>query len=350
MQFEENQRLFLSDTLVPDIFILEYLPSLGGLAVKIYIYLIMAVRRRKNVTETDLVRRMDSDMDAVKAAFVELESAGLVSRIEKGYAIADVKAIELDRTYRLKTAATPQESAAQGARDPARTKLMNDISKTFYQGLMSPSWYGVIDTWFDRYGFEPEVLYSLFQVCKQNNKLGNKNYIASVAEDWGRRGITTFSSLNTYIESRERVRTASRAIGKKLRKNISEYDEEYVVKWTEKYGYSLDIVDIALRRAVKIANPNMAYFDQIITEWFSHSLKTADEIQKYERDKSAVVAASRSGLRSAEGGSASRGARPANMGNFQQREYTDEFLDSLYEDVTLLTDDAPQGEEHGSNH
>jgi hypothetical protein len=39
MQLEENQKLFLSDTLVPDIFILEYLPSLGGLAVKVYIYL-----------------------------------------------------------------------------------------------------------------------------------------------------------------------------------------------------------------------------------------------------------------------------------------------------------------------
>ncbi len=349
MLFEENQKLFLSDTLVPDIFILEYLPTLGGLAVKVYIYLLMAVRRRKSVTENDLVRRMDTDLDAVKAAFVELEAAGLVSRIDKGYAISDVKAVEIDRNYRLRTSATPMESEAQGVRDPARTKLMNDISKTFYQGLMSPSWYGVIETWFDRYGFEPEVLYSLFQVCKQNNKLGNKNYIASVAEDWGRRGITTFAALNAHFASRERVRTASRAIGKKLRKNISEYDEEYIAKWMEKYGFSLEIVDIALRRAVKIANPNMAYFDQIITEWFSHGLKTIDEVQKFERDKSARVAADRAGLKSGDGGGPNRSGKPANVGNFKQREYSDEFIESLYEDVTASAENTAQGDGDGPN-
>ena len=87
MLFEENQKLFLSDTLVPDIFILEYLPTLDGLAVKVYVYLLMAVRRRKNITEHDLVRRMDTDLDAVKAAFLELETAGLVSRTDKGYTI-----------------------------------------------------------------------------------------------------------------------------------------------------------------------------------------------------------------------------------------------------------------------
>ncbi|MBP7402699.1 MAG: DnaD domain protein [Clostridia bacterium] len=341
MLLEENQKLFLSDTLVPDIFILEYLPTLGGLAVKIYIYLLMAVRRRKNVTETDLVRRLDTDMDAVKAAFVELEAVGLVSRMDKGYAITDVKAAEIDRTYRLRTESSPSESDADARRDPARAKLMNDISKTFYQGLMSPSWYGVIDSWFDRYGFEPEVLYSLFQVCKQGNKLGNKAYITSVAEDWGRRGITTFTALNAHFASRERVRTASRTVGRKLRKNMSEYDEEYIAKWTEKYGYSMEIIDIALRRAVKIANPNLAYFDQIITEWFSNGLKTPEAVEKFERDKLAKTAAARAGLRT--GGGAAPGTRPSNVGNFTQREYSDEFIEALYEDVTTLTDDGTKG-------
>lgn len=349
MLFEESQKLFLSDTLVPDIFILEYLPTLDGLAVKVYIYLLMAVRRRKNITEHDLVRRMDTDLDAVKAAFLELESAGLVARTDKTYTICDVKAVELDRNYRLKTSSTPQESDAQGGRDPARVKLMNDISKTFYQGLMSPSWYGVIDAWFDRFGFEPEVLYSLFQVCKQNNKLGNKNYIASVAEDWGRRNITSFTALNAHFASRERVRAAGRAIGKKLRKNMSEYDEEYVAKWIDQYGFPMEIIDVALQRAVKIANPNMAYFDQILTEWFSRGLKTVEEIMKFERDKSAQIAAARAGLRPSGGSPSPRGGKPSNMGNFQQREYSDEFLDGLYEDVSGGEEDKEQGASDGSN-
>ncbi len=347
MQLEENQKLFLSDTLVPDIFILEYLPSLGGLAVKVYIYLLMAARRRRTVTETDLVRRMDADMDAVKAAFVELEAAGLVERMDKGYVITDIKAAELDRVYRPRTSSSPEESEAAGTRDPARSKLMADISKTFYQGLMSPSWFGVIDNWFDKYGFEPEVLYSLFQVCKQNNKLGNKNYVASVAEDWGRRGITTFAALNAHFAARDRVRAAGRQVGKKLRKNISEYDEEYIAKWIDKFGYPIEIIDIALRRAVKIANPNMAYFDGIITEWFSHGLKTAEEIEKFERDKLARKAAERAGIQT---GATSRGNRkPANVGNFQQREYSDDYVDSLYEDVTGLAGQERQETTDGSD-
>ncbi len=332
MQLEEHQKLFLSDTLVPDIFILEYLPGLGGLAVKIYIYLMLATRRRRAINETDLVRRMDTDMDAVKAAFVELEAAGLIERQEKGYVITDVKAAELERVYRPRTSASPIETEAAGERDPARIKLLADISKTFYQGLMSPSWFGVIDSWFDRFGFEPEVLYSLFQVCKQNNKLGNKNYITSVAEDWGRRGITTFAALNTYFASRERVRALSRQIGRKLRKNISEYDEEYIAKWSDQYGYTFDVIDLALRRAVKIANPNMTYFDGILTEWFSHGLKNKAEVEKYEREKKAARSAGRAPFPAAGAGRSER--KPANVGNFPQREYSDDFVESLYEDVT----------------
>ncbi len=344
MQLEEQQKLFLSDTLVPDIFILEYLPALGGLAVKVYIYLLLAIRRRRAVTQTDLVRRMDADMDAVKAAFVELEAAGLIERQEKGYTITDVKAVELARVYRPKTASSPLETEMTGDRDPARVKLLADISKTFYQGLMSPSWFGVIDSWFDRYGFEPEVLYALFQVCKQNNKLGNKNYITSVAEDWGRRGITTFSALNAYFASRERVRGLSRQIARKLRKNISEYDEEYIAKWSDQYGYAFDIIDLALRRAVKIANPNMTYFDGILTEWFSHGLKSKAEIEKYEREKKSYRSAGRAVMPTGRGG-----RKPANVGNFPQRDYSDDFVESLYEDVTGGPTQERQSADDGSN-
>jgi len=58
MQIDESRKLLLSDTLVPDIFVTELMPSLSGLAVKVYIFLLMTARNSRQTTEADLARRL----------------------------------------------------------------------------------------------------------------------------------------------------------------------------------------------------------------------------------------------------------------------------------------------------
>ena len=329
MQIDESRKLLLSDTLVPDIFITEFMPELSGLAVKLYIYLLLSVRAGRKVTEQEIARRLGTDEDSIRAALLEMATRDLILIRDRGLEIVDIKAAEIERTYRPKTSTAPLEALAAQDKFGVREKLLVDIAKTFFQGLMSPSWYGEIESWFDRYHFEPEVIYALFQECARRNKLDSKAYIAKVAENWSARGITSYADLNAYFLAHDRISKASKKIGKKLRKTMTEYDEEIVARWIEKMGYDFDIIELALRKTTRMTNPNLQFIDKIMEEWFSHQLRDAQAITDYEAAKAARLGAA--GRPRAEGGAAPGKAR--NIGNFEQREYTDEFLESFYEDV-----------------
>jgi DnaD/phage-associated family protein len=347
MQIDESRKLLLSDTLVPDIFITEYLPDLSGLAVKLYIYILLAARTGRHVTEQDLARRLGTDEDSVRAALLELATRDLVLIRDRGLEISDIKAAEIERTYRPKTASTPLEAVASQEKFNVREKLLADIAKTFFQGLMSPSWYGEIDSWFDRYHFEPEVIYALFQECARRNKLDSKAYIGKVAENWAARGITSFSDLNAYFLAHDKVSKATKKIGRKLRKNMTEYDEEFVVRWIEKLGFDFDIIELALRKTTRLANPNLEFIDKILGEWFAHQLHDAEAIKAYEADKATRHSAA--GRQPPE--DRPTGGKARNIGNFKQREYSNDFYTSLYEDVVPVDEGSIAGlpPEKGAN-
>ena len=145
MQIDESRKLLLSDTLVPDIFITEHLPDLSGLSVKLYIYILLAARTRRHVTEQDLARRLGSDEETIRAAMLELATRDLIQIRDRGLEILDIKAMEIEKSYRPKTSSDPTEIQAAQEKFGVREKLLADIAKTFFQGLMSPSWYGEID-------------------------------------------------------------------------------------------------------------------------------------------------------------------------------------------------------------
>ncbi|MDW7657763.1 MAG: DnaD domain protein [Bacillota bacterium] len=328
MQIDESRKLLLSDTMVPDIFILEYLPELSGLAVKIYLFLLLTARTNRNITEQDLARRLGQDADTIRASLLELAAAELIALKERSVELMDVKAAEIERTWRRRTTSLPEENTQSQQRFAKREKLMADIARTFFQGMMSPSWYGEIDAWFDRYGFEPEVIYALFQECARRNKLDSKAYIATVAENWSKRGIVSFNDLNSYFLTHDKVSKMSRKIGRKLRKNMTEYDDEIVARWIEQLGYDFDIIEIALRKMTKMSHPNLAFIDRILQEWFEHQLHDAEAIKGYEQDKAARIMKERRQTASLDNSGKAR-----NQGNFEQREYSKEYLDGFYETI-----------------
>lgn len=325
MKLNESRKLLLSDTLVPDIFITEYLPSLSGLAVKLYIYLLLSVRSGRTVTAQDLARRMGSDEESVRTALLELASWQLIDqRDQDAVIIQDVKSMEIERLYRPRTASQPSEALDRQEKFSQREKLMADINKTFFQGLMSPSWFGEIDNWFDRYRFDPEVIYALFQECSRRNKLDSKAYIARVAENWSQRGIVSYADLNRYFLEHEKVNKVCQKIGQKLRRRLTSYDEEMVSRWVEKMGFDFEVIDLALRKTVRLANPNLAYIDKILEDWFSHQLNTVDGIQAYEKER----AAHHRGKKNSD-------YKKTKAGNFDQREYSDDYLQSFFEQIPL---------------
>ncbi len=324
MFFESYKSILYSDTQVPDIFITEYMPLLDCNNVKVYLYCLFLSKYGKNASTEEFAKSLGFDTAKVKECITQLENIGILSWKEDGIVLHDLKEKEIKKMYRLKTTSTPEEAASNFEKNKKRNQIIYTINNTFFQGVMSPSWYTDIDAWFDRYKFDEDVMLSLFQYCFDQKGLV-KSYIEKVAENWKSRNIRNSFDLDNYsIEYKKFKDVRGKIVRKlKLNRNLTEYEEEFVTKWVMDYGYSFEIIELALKKTTSKTNPNFNYLDSIISDWHNNNLKTKEAVLEYE--------ATRKNKNSAKKTNA---VSPVpQKENYEQRKYNDDYLNSLYENA-----------------
>lgn len=321
MFFESYKSILYSDTLIPDIFITEYMPSIDSDFIKVYIYCLFLSKYKKHASPYELSKKLEIEIDRVKQALIFLESIGVISKNEDSIVIADLKEKEINKIYRLKSTSTPEEAALSSERNKRRNNIVCAINNTFFQGVMSPSWYTDIDAWFDRYKFEEDVMYALFKHCYDYKGL-SKNYIMKVADNWYSKNIRNSFDLDKYFIEYQKLRDIRLKVVKrlKLNRNLTEYEEEYLEKWVIDYNYDFDIIDFALKKTTSKTNPNFNYINAIITSWHENGLKSKEEIQAYDMSRRQSAAKSKG---------TGKTSVPQHA-NFEQREYDDEYYDKFF--------------------
>lgn len=335
MFFEEYKSILYSDTLVPDIFISEYMPSMEGDFVKVYIHWLFLCKYNKKADINDIASKLNMEVDRVKEAFLYLERVGVVTKKDNDCIVLnDLKEKEINKLYRLKTTSSPEEAIFSSERNKKRNETIRSINNKYYQGLMPPSMYNNIDAWFDRYKFDEDVMYALFQHCYQYNGL-HPSYIEKVAQSWYNRNIRTFYELEEYINEYEKFKDIRGKIVKKLKlgRNLTEYEESYVEKWVMEYKYDFEIIELALKKTTSKTNPNFKYIDSIISDWYNKGLDTKEkillDIKNFESKKT-----SKTGTKKVEAAVAPQ------RGNFEQRQYDDGYFEGLYDNVDIKKDNS----------
>lgn len=324
MLFEYNLSILYSDTQIPDVFITEYMPTMNGDFVKIYVYFLFLGKLSKKASAEDISKKLDMDMEKVREGLTYLENVGIITRNGSGTVMADLKEKEIKKLYRPKITSTPEEAALSSERNKKRNRFISDINNAFFQGIMSPSWYTDIDAWFDKYQFEEDVMYALFQHCYNHKGLA-KQYIIKVADNWCSKNIKNHLDLDKYSMEYQKLKDIRSKIMKKIRKQgfLTEYEEGYVEKWVVEYGFDFEIIELALKKTTSILNPNFEYINKILTEWNEKGLKTTDVIIEYEKARK-------------QSNTTKAKAKEPNVpqkGNFEQRQYDDDYFDKLYKDV-----------------
>lgn len=325
MNFESNISLLYSDTQLPDVFITEYLPSMDGDFIKVYIYCLFMSKHNRKASAEDLSKKLELDITRVNEALTYLEGLDIICRKPEGIVLLDLKEKEIHKIYRMKTTSSPEEVALSMERNKKRNKIISAINKTFFQGVMSPSWYTDIDAWFDKYKFEEDVMYALFQHCYDYKGLA-KGYITKVADNWHSKNIKNSFDLDRYFIQYQKLKDIRLNIVKKLKliRNLTEYEEEYVEKWVIDYEFGFDTIELALKKTTGKTNPSFKYIHTILTHWHEQDLKTRDEILAYEKQNKEAAAAKKQSQET---------VRNAPRGNFKQRKYDDEYFNSLYETI-----------------
>ncbi|NLV99140.1 MAG: DnaD domain protein [Clostridiaceae bacterium] len=284
MRIVRNRNSTFSDTAVPDLFIHDFMLRLDGDAVKCYLLLLsVAENGSRIISSDDMAARLGFSAKKVAELLQQLQSEGLISVSQQDIRLEDIKAKELERRFRPKETAPPSDIIEREKEHEGREQIVNEINMTFFQGTMTYTWYELIDYWFDHYGFEPAVMYSLFQEAANANALRTTAYIRRIAEDWSQAGIKTYDQLSVYYERFLEKKQLQALVAKNLRRRLSEPDNRLISNWMDEYGYAADIVEQALEKLTGASNPSVKYLDSILSEWHAQGLQTVEEILEYEQ-------------------------------------------------------------------
>ncbi len=282
MKIEQKDTSFIfSTTSVPDIFFTEYLSCANGDYIKVYLYMLFLSKYNKDIKINDLSKALNIPVKLIQDACAYWEGTGVITKKVNGYIVNNLQDIELHKLYSPKVTLSPKD-IEQSAENQYRAKAIESINNNYFQGIMSPSWYGDIEIWFKKYGFDEQVMITLFDYCFNKSAL-HRNYIQAVADAWSKNNIKTYSDLENYEQSQEKLVAIKKAISKKLKltRQLTQYEEAYIDKWVVDFKYDLDIIDLALKKTTSKANPSFDYLDKLISDWHDRNLKTTSEVTEF---------------------------------------------------------------------
>lgn len=323
MKLEQNEkRMLFNMTEIPDIFFSEYLTNIPGDYLKIYLYISFLAKYNKDVKINDLSKKLGLPFNVISDGMKYLEQNSLVLRKPNGYIITDLQEATLNELYKPNIITTP-EKIEENAKNQERLKLISYINNKYFQGVMGPTWYNDIDIWLSKYEFDDQVLIALFDYCFNKAAL-HKNYVQAVAEAWGLNKIKNLGDLENYYVEQEKMMKIKKTIAKKLGKHsgLTQYEEAYIEKWVNEFGFGMDVIEIALKRTIFKTSPSFEYINNIITDWYDRNLKTPVEISTFLEQ------------RKQQNKDEKELRQQVNKANFEQRQYDN--LDFVYSNYNIL--------------
>lgn len=282
MKLEKSDySMLFSYTELPDVFFTEYLSAASGNFIKVYLYMLFLSKYEKDVKLNDMSKKLALPLNVIQEAIKYWEETGIITKKGTGYIVNNIQEIELNKLYSPKLTVS-KESVQNMEKDKSRLNAIENINASFFQGIMSPSWYSDIDLWFKKYNFDEEVMIALFRYCFEKSAL-HRNYVKAVADAWYSNNIKTFSDLETYDENNEKIKKIKKNISKKLglNRSLTQYEEAYIEKWLNEYKYNIDVIEIALKKTTSKSNPNFDYLDKIISDWHERNLLNSEAVKNY---------------------------------------------------------------------
>ena len=243
MKLEQNEKpLLFSETIIPDIFFSEHLSELPGDYLKIYLYMIFLSKYGKDIKLTDLSKKLNIPLKAINDGMKFLEEHHLITKKTTGYIIVDLQEATLHNLY-TPNLTMSKEKIEQTSKNKSKSKAIEHINNTYFQGIMGPSWYNDIDIWFRKYCFDEQVMIALFDYCYKRSAL-HRNYVQTVAEAWASNKVKTWNDLDTYYQQQESLNKIKKSIAKKLGKynGLTQYEEAYIENWILNFGYDMNII------------------------------------------------------------------------------------------------------------
>jgi len=149
---------------------------------------------------------------------------------------------------------------------------------------LSPTETNTILYFYDTLKFSADLIEYLVEYCVSKEHK-NMRYIEKVALSWSDKNITTVKEAKKL--SAVHTNTFSQVLGAFgiLGRAPGESEKAFIVKWTNEYGFDLDIIIEACNRTIeKIHQPSFEYADSILKKWNDSGIKGIEEVKLSDQE------------------------------------------------------------------
>lgn len=221
-----------------------------------------------------------------------------------------------------KSAGTSKAIPLNSFRAQRELKNLYMVAEQYLGKTLTATEIETITYFYKELGLSADIIDYLLASCVEN---GHKSihYIQKVALSWSEAKITTIEEARMYSSSYNRnCYTVLNAFGIKGRAPAAS-EVAYIEKWTNTYGFTLDIIKEACDRTIAgIHQPSFEYADRILSRWSQSGVKHLQDIAPLDQ----AFQKARSEKKVPKSASATK-----NLNNFERRSYD---MDSL--EVQLL--------------
>ena len=282
-----------SSTIVENEFIDQYMTKANGEYVKVYLLLLRHINNQSasltistladclECTEKDILRalkywsktgilKIDYDeTGAICGLSMNSISSGTNSNEDK-----DEAPVEKSPKRASAKRTTPEEQE--------RLKQLYFVVEQYMGKPLSVTDLKKINYFFDTLNFSLDLIEYLIEYCVENGHK-NMNYIESVALAWADKNISTIPEAKAASASYQKNHfEILKAFGISGR-NPAMVELSYIKKWTEEYGFSLDIIIEACNRTIAYTSkPDFKYADSILRNWNACEVHSLSDIEKLD--------------------------------------------------------------------
>lgn len=282
---EDFSKLLISDSLLPDIFLVRYAQELSKNALLVYLWLNMT--DQSNGFDEVTVKRFKIIPDEeVSQTLAELMAAGLINRKDKMFVFDDIKLREVGEYIQaVKARGEDPEITGLMSDEKERKLLADSISSTFYQGEIPYIFYRLIDKCLYEYKFDGRVCYKLFEEGYDQSIHRSITLMEKMALAWYQNGYTDVKSLEKQLEINKRTQKLIKLTGKLMRKRLNGLDLDRVKSWAEDLNATEELVTQAFKENDYRSNLTLKNVGDTLTKWHDQGVTTVEEAVMFSEEE-----------------------------------------------------------------
>ena len=274
-----------NSTIIENDFIDNYMTKANGEYIKVYLLLLRHLSANNTsltiskladyleCTEKDILRALNhwSNVGLLK---IDYDEVGTICGLTIGKGNSKSSFLEKDKKK------VPVKSLASEHQEELRQLYF--VAEQYMGKPLSVTEIQKINYFFDQLNFSTDLIEYLIEYCVEN---GHKSmhYIETVALAWADAKISTVADAKANASSYNKNYFAVlKAFGISGR-NPAPIEVGYIKKWTEEYGFSLDVILEACNRTIaNTAKPDFKYADSILTNWHSKEVHHLSDVSRLD--------------------------------------------------------------------